>query len=372
MKSVLIDDELTGRSGILVDVVDEIYEAALVPEKWVAVLDRISSEVGSVGGALLATGDRYPPRWAASECIAPALRAYTAGDAWKSNSRPQQVLSSNSGGFSRDVDLWSAEELDRYRVSDERSQHGLGWQLGSIIPMTSGETVIFTFDRRFEDGPHDLAMRDVADLIRPHLARAGLLAARLGLERARTMVATLAAIELPAAVLTASGRVLAANELLQDLDSVFVETAQGGLAIADTSAQHLFEQAVIENHRAALEVRSIPVAAKNDRPPIIVHVLPVRGDAHDLLSGADILVVAAPIRVDRAMPHPHILQGLFDLSPKEAQLALALMAGEPLKNIAVKHGIRFSTARSYLERIFSKTGTHQQSQLVALLKSVRL
>ena len=31
--------------------------------------------------------------------------------------------------------------------------------------------------------------------------------------------------------------------------------------------------------------------------------------------------------------------------------------------------IKFSTARSYLEQIFLKTGTNQQSQLVALLKS---
>ena len=33
--------------------------------------------------------------------------------------------------------------------------------------------------------------------------------------------------------------------------------------------------------------------------------------------------------------------------------------------------IQFSTARSYLESIFRKTGTNQQSQLVALLKSTQ-
>jgi DNA-binding CsgD family transcriptional regulator len=33
-------------------------------------------------------------------------------------------------------------------------------------------------------------------------------------------------------------------------------------------------------------------------------------------------------------------------------------------------GIGFGTARNYLIRIFRKTGTHQQGQLVALLKTV--
>ena len=105
------------------DVVDQIYEAALVPEKWPTVLDRVSRErAGLDRRALLATGDRHPPRWVASETVAPALRAYTSGEAWKDNSRAQQALSSNGTGFSRDIDLWTAEELERYRVSDEQTR----------------------------------------------------------------------------------------------------------------------------------------------------------------------------------------------------------------------------------------------------------
>jgi DNA-binding CsgD family transcriptional regulator len=33
-------------------------------------------------------------------------------------------------------------------------------------------------------------------------------------------------------------------------------------------------------------------------------------------------------------------------------------------------GVKNSTTRTYLEHLFRKTGTHQQSQLVALLKNV--
>ena len=151
------------------DVVDQIYEAALVPEKWPTVLDRVSERAGSVGGALLATGDRHPPRWVASETVAPALRAYTSGEAWKDNSRAQQALSSNGTGFSWDIDLWTAEELERYRVSDERSPHGRGWRSARSFRCHRGDTVIFTFYRRFDDGPHDVAMRDAADSMPPHL-----------------------------------------------------------------------------------------------------------------------------------------------------------------------------------------------------------
>jgi DNA-binding CsgD family transcriptional regulator len=60
---------------------------------------------------------------------------------------------------------------------------------------------------------------------------------------------------------------------------------------------------------------------------------------------------------------------LFDLSPREASIAAALASGRTLKQAAHETQIQMSTARSYLENIFDKTGARQQSQLVALLKS---
>ena len=63
------------------------------------------------------------------------------------------------------------------------------------------------------------------------------------------------------------------------------------------------------------------------------------------------------------------LQHLFCLSPRQAQLAALLSSGRTLKQAAADQGIKFSTARSNLEEVFRRTGTHQQSQLVALLKS---
>jgi DNA-binding CsgD family transcriptional regulator len=214
-------------------------------------------------------------------------------------------------------------------------------------------------------------MRDTADSLRPHLARAGLLAARLGLERARTMVATLAGIGLPAAVLSGTGRVVAANDLLQDMTSVFRMAARNGLAVTDPAAHALLRQAIVEYDRRDAFVRSIPIPASGDRGPVLVHLLPVRGAAHDVFSGAEILIVATSVGASSTSPSLSVLHGLFDLSPAEARLAAALAAGDALKAIAAKHGIQYSTARSYLEAIFRKTGTHQQSQLVALLKSTQ-
>ena len=61
----------------------------------------------------------------------------------------------------------------------------------------------------------------------------------------------------------------------------------------------------------------------------------------------------------------------FELTPKEAVLAVSLASGMTLKEAATDAHIRINTARAYLDSIFLKTGTHQQSQLVALLKGAQ-
>jgi len=65
-------------------------------------------------------------------------------------------------------------------------------------------------------------------------------------------------------------------------------------------------------------------------------------------------------------------RSLFKLTASEARLAAGLVSGLSLKEVAESNGIRISTARSYLEVIFRKTGVRQQSQLVALLNNMRI
>ncbi|WP_292859509.1 hypothetical protein [Mesorhizobium sp.] len=229
------------------------------------------------------------------------------------------------------------------------------------------------FQRALGEGRYDRGSFDVLDALRPTMARASLIAARLGVERARGTVAAMTAIGLPAAVLSLSGRVLTANPLFEAMSSVFLPVAFGGLAIAEPNANQLFQEAIVAARgEAEPSVRSIPVPATADRQPLILHLLPLRRAAHEIFSGADILVAATAVNASSMVPSPTLLAGLFDLTPAEARLASALSQGRTLTEATASSNITVKTGRSYLERIFAKTGTRQQSQLVALLKSAEL
>lgn len=96
----------------------------------------------------------------------------------------------------------------------------------------------------------------------------------------------------------------------------------------------------------------------NDGPPRTVIVLPVPderpcallvfGDNHEDLGLRDL-----------------VLQS-FGLTLAERRLAMLLLAGKSLQDAADEANLTISTARSYLKRIFAKTGIHRQSQLVSL------
>ncbi|MET7248072.1 helix-turn-helix transcriptional regulator [Methylobacterium sp. EM32] len=66
------------------------------------------------------------------------------------------------------------------------------------------------------------------------------------------------------------------------------------------------------------------------------------------------------------------LRTLFGLTRAEAQVGAALARGGCLAEIATELGISVTTARTHVARIFLKTGTKQQSQLVALVAAVQL
>jgi DNA-binding CsgD family transcriptional regulator len=67
------------------------------------------------------------------------------------------------------------------------------------------------------------------------------------------------------------------------------------------------------------------------------------------------------------MPDPAILIDAFDLTPSEATLAIDLLCGLSVGEVAVKQGRSIATVRTHLASILAKTGTARQSGLVRLL-----
>lgn len=233
--------------------------------------------------------------------------------------------------------------------------------------MPSGDTLAVHVERPFAGGPIEPPLVDMLDGLRPHFARAALLSARLQLERAKSAVAALEQVGLPAAVLGRSGRAIAANDLLIQLMPEVVQDRPSRLALTNSAADRLFSETI--GRLEAGSISSIPIPAEEDRPPTIVHVLPVRGAAHDVFATAEAIVILTPV-VPRDVPAADVIQGLFDLTPAEAKVAGAIGNGKTVAEIATCFGIAPETVRSHIKAVLGKTGLGRQAALVGLLRGI--
>lgn len=357
-------------------VVDRIYEAALVPQLWVPVLDAIAALSGSASGSFSLASAQHGARVKATARVEDVLaQALTDADFFRRTPRiARSIAHAHEARFLRVADLLSAEEIEADPAQHLLRRAGLEAQSASNVVLPSGEGVCFTFERRIGQGLHTAADLRALDHLRPHLARAAVIATRLGLERAQMMVGALHAIGLPAAALAADGHVLAVNPAFE-CSAALRPAAFGKIAFDSPAVQALFDQALRQAATpGAPAVRSIPVPAGEDRaaqPPLVLHLLPIQGAAHDVFARTALVLIAMPFGGAVAVPELPLLHGLFDLTPAEARLAAALAQGQTLKQAAALGGIQYSTARTHLEHIFRKTGTRGQTQLVLLLQGAR-
>ena len=351
--------------------IDGIYEAAIVPESWPAVL-RDTARIASCREALLGTVLHDDVRLLASSPeFSNDYEEVLRRIPFAVNERAQRLLAHGRHGFITDEDVFSRDELAREPVyQDFLIPAGYGSGVATVIAAPTGDTTIVHCERNFAEGTVDGQAIAALDRLRPHFARAGLLGRRLAMERARAASQALELMGLPAAVLSLRGHVLDANALFQDLiPGVFLDRA-ARLSLAYGPADDMLATVIAGFSRADLPqpVRSLPIPAWRGTNPMVVHVAPVRGRARDIFSWAGAIIVATPVAAG-AGPDAGLIAGLFDLTPAEARLAAAIAAGHPPRAAAVRLGVTEATARTTLKRILAKTGTRRQADLVGLLKS---
>lgn len=352
--------------------IDQIYEAALVPELWPAVLDDIATLAGGIGGILLTAAPNQISRWTSSAPVREIMADFAADPELQANNiRLQRGVALRHHGFFGNDTLYSAEDMAQALIYRKFFlPRGLGYAAGTVLPMPSGDVAVFDIERRFDDGPVEPKQIALLDTLRPHLARSAVLATRLNLERARVVVSALGQAGLPAAVIGQRHQVLAANSEMEAMSPQLVFTAHGGLALADPAANALYGDA-LTFLRQSDPTRSIAVPAMADVPAAVMHVLPLAGQGRDAFAGGRAILVVT--RLDPpAAPTAELLGGLFDLTAAEARVARAITQGLTTDEAASGLGLSRETVRSYLKAIFGKTGVGRQADLIALLSGASL
>lgn len=347
--------------------VEKIYEAALVPEMWPGVLRSITALAGTAWSAMVLLRPDAQ-RWILSHPEADdIIAAHFHG--FLGNQRVARFIEQNPRSFITDFDLLTEEEIAREPVYQQiLIPAGYGYGAASVIATSEGNAIAFHTEGYYRNGPISEGTVALLESLRPHLARAATISARMSFQQARTAVDTLAAIGLAACGVSHSGTVLVPNTAFQLEDELLTVRGSDRIAVRDQRANILLLDTLQNLERDGM--RSIPLLPTFEgKMPGVLHVIPVSRAARDLFgSVAAILVLtkatSAPSRANS------LLQALFDLTPMEAELAARIAAGQTSEAIALADGKTVGTVRHQLKNVLAKTGCRRQAELARLLTQI--
>lgn len=347
------------------EIVSDIYEAALLPSRWPDALTRICRDLGFHGGAV-ATQAESVETWTLTPSMEGIVGEFAAGGWAARNERMVRMVRLNPCSFVHDFDMFTPDEwasLPIYR--DFLLPRGHGYGAGSVISTPGDTRMIIILERLLRDGPVPAETISQLDRLRPHMARALVLLETAQRQQARTLLDSLSLVNVAAAIAAADGRITAANAEFETLDAQLPITARDHLLARDDCVRSQLREALADVRDET--VRSIPVPAVPGAEAFVLHVLPLRRNARDIAPlGSAILMASRAMKIG-AVDNTRLLRSLYDLTRSESKVALGILNGANLREIALREGVSYETVRSFAKSVYGKTGSDGQVDLVRRL-----
>jgi DNA-binding CsgD family transcriptional regulator len=240
---------------------------------------------------------------------------------------------------------------------------------------TIGSLAFGRHDLHGEIGEYEV---EAARLLAPHIQRAVAIGRLLDLKTviASTLQATLETIGVAIMLVDPDLFIVHANDAANQMISANggIRSERGILTVRPDSVAVALEMAVRQAAKDESKIGrrgfGIPITSA-DRTPHLMHVLPLQHGS--LRLGLIPSAVAAIFITPAQSQAQHVndaLAGLFDFTPAEARVFAQIAAGKSKADAAKTLSIQEATVKTHLERIFAKTSTKRQAELVALNASL--
>jgi DNA-binding CsgD family transcriptional regulator/PAS domain-containing protein len=358
--------------------IGDIYDAALDPGLWAGVLANCVSFVGGsaaalffkdaaskTGGAVYHTGiERYYQDLYFNKYI--KLDPLTVGHYFAEIGKPVAV-----------ADILPYGEFLETRAYREWGQpQGLVDVLNVALDKTATSAAMFCVFRHQSNGLVDDEMRRRMALIVPHIRRAVLIGRVIDLDKAAaaSFADTLDGIGAGMFLVDASGRIVHANVAGHVmLSAADVLHAEGGrLEVNDRQAYQViadtFASAGSGDAAVGIKGVAVPLIARGGER-FVAHVLPLTSGARRR-AGASYAAVAAMFvqkaALDTPSP-PEALAKAYKLTPTELRVLLAIVEIGGVPEVAEGLGVAETTVKTHLQRVYQKTSTNRQADLVKLV-----
>jgi DNA-binding CsgD family transcriptional regulator len=358
--------------------IGEIYDAILDRAQWIEALDKAAQFVGAQAGALIW---RNPVCRAVNVIHAFGIQPHYVELYRKSYAKLDPttgpMLLRDVGDVASATDLLEHGEFVKTCFYREwLKPQGFVDMLQAGLDKSPTEVVHLCFMRSSDNGMFDSAARDRLRLIIPHMRRAvqvGQLVDRTTAQAA-TFGDALDGICAGLFLVDAGGQIVHANASGQAMlaQGVLLRGHGDKLMPHDTNAaqglHEIFSSAARNRADVGQRGGAVPLTGR-DGEHYVAHVLSLTAGARRQV-GADDSAVAA-VFVQKAsldLPSPQAaIAKLYKLTPTELRVLSGIVQVGGVPEVALSMGISVSTVKTHLRRLFAKTGTDRQADLVKLV-----
>jgi DNA-binding CsgD family transcriptional regulator/PAS domain-containing protein len=362
------------------DFLDLVYDAAVDPALWTSVISKLADMVGAGGGVLLeqnqANGKGEGIIVGADPAVMDALFGRFADkNVLQKVDDPDAFMRRWTPRILTDEDWVPKEVLVRSEYYNDFLRRIDVHSVMMVRLAARGlNAVNLDLGRPERHGPYEAG--DIARVCRyhPHLIRSFKLGRRLRARRRIEAGATDYLEALPDAVflLGGQGQVHHANSAAERLVARArgLTLTRGRLASPMPDQNRRLQALIAVATSPDPEQRSggsLAIMAPDRLLPLSVTVTPVRSERLALFDdGPCALVCVTDLEASLSLSHGRLSE-LLNLSPAEARVAMALFEGRTPKEAAESLRLSFYTVRAHLARIFDKTGTSRQAELMRLM-----
>jgi DNA-binding CsgD family transcriptional regulator len=360
---------------------DAIYDSASEPELWPSVLTQIADLTGSQGGILFgqsfgAAAVYFDFNGRLSEECNTAYKARHVQNPWNGGMERRAV-----GQIVVSDEIISVEQLRKTLFYEEvlRPQDDVIHNAMVSLAARDDFRVAFNICRTARQGPPDAAMIAWMRGLVPHLRRSVGIGYRLDQYRAlqNGQYRVLDRLSSGVILLDRRARLLYVNAAARALGSTSGALRLGKASVMAASPSHARElDALIRTVLGGVPMVSMSVPRPSDGLSVTILAVSVRGkdaarfaDLHLPDAAVMLFIVDPGNRLD--IP-PAVVMDAFGLTRAEARVALAVSSGLSVPEVAIQLGLSPNTVKTHLRRVFAKTGTGRQAELVRLMTSIDL
>ncbi len=359
---------------------DLIYGAAIQPSLWVDVMQQLMSMIGGEGAVLMRT-DIVDGKGAAtladddSDTVDRYFAHYAGINPLQRVPDPTAYIDGWTPRILLDEDWVPRAEFERSEYyNDFLRPRSAEWGLAIRLALRGLDLATISIGRGFRHGRFEAPEIAAMERLHPHLIRAYALSERLvSLQGLNTgLVAALDQSASAMFLLHEDARIVHANAAAERLlTEGGALTADGGrLCAAEAGAAGSLAALVARASAPDWEQRSagsLTLRARGQRLPLTLTAAPLRLEQVSVFARGSAVLVCVTDPVAGAPSADVKLAELFALTAAESRLAIALYEGMTLREASARHGISVNTARVQLSRIFAKTETHRQADLMRLM-----